>query len=225
MKKLVFDSSSLISLSEKCFMKILGRLAEKQKVEFFMPYSVMKETVEIPLKIKRFELNAIRIKTAIKNGWIKVIKPQNGTLELSNRIMELSKGLCLAASKPLDIIHKGEIEALALVKTMGADALVIDERTTRMLLEEPRNLLKLFEYRTGKHMSFNERKLVEIQGLLSGTTIFRSSEIIALGYEKDCFENELENNKASLKAALFSVKYAGCAISEVEITEYLKGIK
>ena len=50
MKKLVFDSSSLISISEKCFMNILGELAENENVEFLIPESVYFESVSIPLE-------------------------------------------------------------------------------------------------------------------------------------------------------------------------------
>ncbi len=224
MKKLVFDSSSLISLSEKCFVNVLGKLAEQKNIEFFIPKHVLEETVNNPIKIKKFGLNAIRIRTAINNGWIKVAKQKN-TEKLAQKIAEITTNICYAQNTPMEIIHRGEIEALALTKTLQADALIIDERTTRMLIEEPQNLLKLLEFRTGKKIKFDQRKVFEVQKIAGRMGILRSSEIIAIAYEKNCFVNELEHTKASLKAALFSVKYAGCAVTEKEIEEYLKGIR
>lgn len=225
MKTLVFDASSLISLSEKCFMSILGCLAEQKKVEFVMPMHVMRETVQVPLKIKRFELNALRIKNAIKKSWIKVMPLSEKDKRLSKKIMSMTKNLFFLENKPIQFIHKGEIEALALTKNINADALVMDERTTRMLLEEPQNLVNLFEYRHGKKISFDTQKLLELKKTVGKPIIFRSSELLAMGYEKNCFGKELEETKASLKACLFSVKYAGCAISEYEIEEYLREVK
>lgn len=225
MKKIVFDSSSLISLSEKCFMNIVGKLASKTNTEFLIPSSVLKETVNIPLKIKKFELNAIRIRTAIKNNWIKAIKPNNYTRSVFQKLANITADICFADQNPFQIIHEGELEAIALTKTTNAKALVIDERTTRMLVEEPHNLIKLLEFRTKKKIKLDEQKLFDFQKTVSFIPILRSSEILAVGYENNCFENELEQNKNTLKAALFAVKFAGCAISEQEIEEYTRFAK
>lgn len=224
MKKIVFDASSIISLSEKCFMNIMGKIVEQKKAEFFMPESVFFETVTHPMKIRRFELNAFRIQSAINNHWFTTIKPSKDTIQIVNSTMKLAQNICYADGQPIQIIHKGELEALALVKEMNADALIIDERTTRMLLEEPQNLRSLLEFRHKKKITFDEEKLFEFRKQFGGTRIFRSSELLALAYEKDCFGKELEHTPSSLKAALYSVKYAGCAITENEINEYLKGV-
>lgn len=224
MKKIVFDASSIISLSEKCFMNIMGKLVEQKKAEFFMPESVFFETVTHPMKIRRFELNAFRIQSAIKNNWFTTVQPGKETMQTMQSTVKIAQNICYADGQPIQIMHKGELEALALVKEMNADALVIDERTTRMLLEEPQNLRSLLEFRHRKKIRFDEKKLFEFRRLFGGTKIFRSSELLALAYEKNCFGKELEHSKASLKAALFSVKYAGCAITENEINDYLKGV-
>ncbi|MBI4044237.1 MAG: hypothetical protein HY392_00845 [Candidatus Diapherotrites archaeon] len=224
MKKLVFDASSIISLSEKCFINIIGKLAEEKKAGFFMPESVFFETVTHPMKIRRFELNAFRIQSAINNNWFTAVKPGTETARTLQATMKIAQNLCYADGQPIQIMHRGELEALALLKEMNADALVIDERTTRMLLEEPQNLRSLLEFRHRKKIRFDEKKLLEFRRLFGGTRIFRSSEMLALAYEQNCFGKELEHSRASLKAALFSVKYAGCAITHSEINEYLKGV-
>ena len=66
--RFVFDSSSLIALSQTCLIELLAGLREKMKADFLIPAMVEQEVVARPLHIKRFELNAVRIKKAVDSG-------------------------------------------------------------------------------------------------------------------------------------------------------------
>ncbi len=140
MTTIVFDASTLISLSEKCFLKILRNLSQHHQIACLIPKSVYHETVSRPEGIKRFELNAVRIKAAIAEQWLTVVSPDEQTKKTASQIAGLANHLFFAEEQPLELLHSGEIESLALFKQANADACAIDERTSRMILEDPMRL-------------------------------------------------------------------------------------
>jgi hypothetical protein len=51
--------------------------------------------------------------------------------------------------------------------------------------------------------------------------MFRSVDLVACAYEQGLFDHELAHGKLELEAALYAAKFAGCAVSEKEIDEYV----
>jgi predicted nucleic acid-binding protein len=222
MNNIVFDSSAIISISEKCFIAILEKLAKNSNASFLIPQAVNYEIVEHPLQIRRFELNAIRIKKAVEKGWIKVMPRDQETQRQMQKLLETANNAFFIGDKPITLIQEGEAEALALAKEIGAKIVVIDERTARMILEDPMRLKERLSRGIDKEIKADNNKLSEIKKMLSGIEIVRSCELIALAFEKGYFENELSQSNQAIEAALFALRYSGCAVSEQEITEYLK---
>ncbi len=72
--RIVFDASTLISLVSVSFINSLKILAEKLNFEFYISNVVYNECVGRPLKIKKYELSAVRLDYAIKQGWIKLFE-------------------------------------------------------------------------------------------------------------------------------------------------------
>jgi len=225
MKKIVFDSSTLISLSDKCLMNVMGRMAKGEGVYFLIPQSVLDETVLYPIKIRKFELNAVRISNAIDRDWLNIVKSTKTTRQNIARIEKLADNACMADNKPLKILQRGEIETLAVAKELGADAIAIDERTTRMLMEEPSALKEVLQNRLKKKIRMNNQVVKEFREFVGSIPVVRSVELIALSYERDYFGEELPKNKTALEAALFAAKLSGCAVSGEEIKHYLKVVK
>lgn len=224
MATFVFDSSSIISISDKCLIQILERLSGLKATKFVIAESVFEESVLRPLNIKRFELNALRIKRAVDSGWLGIEKTDAELNNIVEKVNETANSIYSAENENIKIIQKGEIESLALIKKLEADALVIDERTTRMLIENPSGLLNFIGLRYQKKVRENSNKLDEFRKLTGELNILRSVDLIALAYENDCFEPELEKSKQALEAAMYAVKFAGCAVSSEEIREYLRGL-
>ena len=221
--KIVFDASSLISASQTCLMKILSGLQQEMEAEFIIPESVYQEAVQRPIQIKRFELNAIRIKKAIDDGHFKVEKLEDW--KLFDEISEMTNNSFLANQKPIRLMQKGEIEALALIKELGADALSVDERTARMLIETPRELQKIIQARKRTKIKIDKKNTGLLETMFSGLTIVRSVELIALAHDLGILEKELPKGRQGLEAALFAAKYSGCAVSSREINIFLQGQK
>jgi hypothetical protein len=125
--------------------------------------------------------------------------------------------------RPIRLLQRGEIEALAIAKELGAEAFAIDERTTRMLIENPEQLRKIIQARRSIRIDVDNSKQRAFSGMFSGLAIVRSVELIALADEYGLLEEELPKGKQSLEAALFAAKYSGCAVSSREINLFLHG--
>ncbi|MFH1234667.1 MAG: hypothetical protein V1493_03580, partial [Candidatus Diapherotrites archaeon] len=225
MKTIVFDSSSLISLSSSCLFNAAGEMFKSLGIEAVISSGVEAESVITPINIKRLELNAIRIKHGIDSGWMRVAGlDEKGDAEIlaltekANRCFSTSQG-------DITIMHRGEVEALVLAEKTGAIALAVDERTARMLVEEPERLRKLLEARHECTVKKNQQLTSEISERFAGLKIVRSSEIAALAFEKGFLSKEIGEGEKALEAALYSLKYQGCALSSDEIEDFLEMLK
>ena len=221
MNSIVFDSSSIISISEKCFIKIFEHLSKKASL--VIPKRVEFESITHPSQIKAFELNALRIRMALKEQWLKSIQLTPEFLQLAVKIKNTANSCFWINDRPFVLIQDGEAETLALMKQLNAGMLMIDERNTRMLVEDIKGLQ---EYLTMKvaPIRADEKRIAELKRLLAGINICRSAELIALAFEKGFLDEELEKSRESLEAALYAVRFSGCAVSDKEIQEYLRGI-
>ena len=60
---------------------------------------------------------------------------------------------------------------------------------------------------------------------IEGIKVFRSVERVAVAFEEKLFGKELGDTRKDLEAALYAAKFAGCAVSENEIKEFLRSVK
>ena len=225
MAKLVFDTSSLISVSENCLMRIISAISSEKNAELIIPEGVYYESVAHPLQIRRFELNALRIKDAVDSDAIKIMKPNAAAKNSAKSIESLANNLFEISGEKISLVHAGEIETLALSHSINADLIVMDERTTRMLVEDAYRLRDRMEEKYESKVDIDTEKLAELQGMFAGAKIVRSVELIAYAYEKGYFEPELKKTRLALEAALYAAKYGGCAVSLEEIQQFLKSAR
>lgn len=212
MKKIVCDSSSIISLSDNCLLDLLPKF----NVEFIVPKGVEKELVERPLHVNEFEFKALRLREAINEGMIKV-EDVPGVHERAEEILEEANSLFQPRVK---ILHEGEAECLALMELVGAKTLLVDERTTRLIVEDPVGLGKFIQNRTSFKVRMSEEKALKLHDRFSSFSVIRSSEVVAVAYEKGLLDKYGDGRL--LHASLYALKFSGCAISKKEISEYLK---
>jgi hypothetical protein len=218
-KYLVFDASSLISLAMNGLLTELRELKKIFNGKFLIPREVKIEIIERPIKIKRFELEALQLNELIKENILEL--PYSIGIQDSEISIETQKFLELANSsfheknkKEIHLIDLGETACLVLSKILKEkgkeNVLVIDERTTRMLVEKPENLKKLLQKKLHKEIKIKKENLKKFKGF----KIIRSTELIYIAYKNNLMKIK---DKRVLDAALYSLKYKGCAISTNEI--------
>ena len=211
-KSLIFDASSVITLGLNNLLYLLPELKEKFKGEFLLSPQVKKEVIDAPLQSKRFKLQALQINKYINNGTLKVYdNPLKGKvrdiLNLCNMIYR--------ADTYIKILDLGEVESLVLCSELNG-SYVVDERTMRMLVEDPEGLRELLQSKLHKNVFVNEDSLNEFKRKIKEVNIIRSSELGYIAYLLGMLK-DLGSEKTILDGLLWGLKLRGCAISQEEI--------
>lgn len=216
MNRIACDSSSLISMSDNRLLWLLRRLT----AEFVVPAEVRREIVDRPLKDPRFQQKAARIQQAILDGSIRVIEDR-AVSNAGKEITELANSLFRYGDHGVKIVHGGEAESIALMKKRGVQTLLVDERATRLLIEDREALKEYIEHRTGFSLKTNAGADLELARVFEGMRVIRSSELVAWAYERGLL-GRAEEGKKQLNASLYGLKYSGCSITNGEIEDYVK---
>jgi len=215
MKALSCDSSSIIALSENCLLWLL----DKFDAEFWIPPYVKKEIMDNPITTKKYGFEAMRNGLIIGN----VIKVVETNERLRDKIINVGNRLLRAEGRFLRIIHCGEADALALAIEKGLKGILVDEKNTRLMIENPEALRRIVEKRIGKRVEINWEAVREIQRMTKGLRIIRSAEIVTIAVKRGIL-NWPYSKKELLKNALYALKFSGCAITEKEIIELVNSL-
>lgn len=217
MKTLILDAGPLINFAMNGILQILRDLKKEFNGKFIIPPSVKKEIIDKPEKIKRFELEALQLNELFKEKVIELpelTNQQQKELERkTNEFMNLANSTFKAKGKNLHLIDKGESEVLALATLMKKECtIVIDERTTRILCENPENLQKLLKKKL--HTKVQAKK--ENYKFFENFKIIRSTELVYIAKEKNLIKIK---DPRAYGAMLYAVKFKGTSISENEIQQ------
>jgi hypothetical protein len=200
---------------------VIKDLKKKFQGEFYITPSVKYELVDKPLKTRIYGLEAMLVTKLIEEGYLKILKPKTLTKEIEN----IANHIYNALGRDIQILQSGEIEALALSIEIGADAFIIDERTTRVLIEEPNNLKDLLQRKLHTKIIVNRESLKKITKLTNKLRILRSTEIMFVAYEKGLLNNYISHTydkKDQVEAVLWGMRSKGCSISIDEIEKAKK---
>jgi len=217
MKYIIFDSGPLINFSMNSSLYLLERLKKEFKGEFLITKEVKKEIIDTPLNIKRFELGALQLKNLFDKKIIKHANLSKGQVdelrEKRNYIMNLANSTFRAKGKNIHIIDKGESAALSLALILQSPCVIaIDERTTRMMCENPENVRKILQKKLHTPVQANKKNYKFFEQF----KVIRSTELAYIAYKRKLLN--LTDPRA-LEAILYGLKYKGCSISEEEIEE------
>ncbi len=219
MTEIACDSSSLISLGNNCTLNLIPFFSDNHDVDFYISKAVKQEIVDRPTQTKKFKFTGLKMNQLIQEGYLKVI--DEPVKEYTNRFLELSNSLLSSkeTGENIEILHRGEAEAIGTLKYLGTNNLLIDERTTRLLIEDIHVLKDYISSRVKEEIEIEKDVKEKIDIETNDIDVIRSSELIARGYETGFFK---EKTKDMLEGSLYGVKFAGCAIKSEEIKEYLK---
>ena len=222
-KAIIFDASTLISFSMNGLLPELKGLRKIFKGNFLITHDVKREIIDKPITIKRFELEALRLKQLLNEKVLEMpVSLGISDEEVSGKTQEIKDAANLTfleKDRNIKLIDSGEASCLALSKILTekkiTNIIAIDERTMRMLGENPDNLKKLFEKKL--HAQITSKK--ENYKFFEGFRFIRSSELVYAMYKKGIVGIE---NSQVLDALLWAVKLKGCSISGEEIQEIKK---
>ena len=225
MKKIVFDSGPIISLATNNLLNTLPDLKKQFKGQFCITESVREELVDRPFEIKRFKFEAFQIEALIESGVLDVVSTDN-LRKLSLEVLNIANSIYQVNKTNPQLIQLGEIETLVYAVEENASAVVMDERSTRMIVESPNSLKRILEKRLHKRVDINQKALKDFKARINNIPILRSAELMSIAYEKGMLDKFLVNipkaRQNLLDAVLWGLKLNGCAISPPEIDAIMK---
>ena len=219
-KAIIFDSGALISFSMNGITDYIRRLKEIFKGNFLITDGVKKEIIDKPLTIKKFALEALKLKQLLDEGIIELPSSIGITHEEihkgADEILNVANKTFQGRGKEIHIIDFGESSCLALSNILTKkgikNIIAVDERTTRLLVEKPENLIRIFERKM--NTKINSKR--ENYKFFSGFRIIRSAELVYVAYKKGLVKLK---GDLVLDALLYAVKFKGAAISGDEIEQ------
>lgn len=220
-KALFFDTGPIITLVMSRLVGILPELKKKYGGKFYITPSVKRELVTRPIDIKRFEFEALQALKLIKDGILEVYEdiPEK---EVS-RLHTLANTSFQIGDKNMEVVQSGEIESVVCALQCGAEAIVMDERTMRLFIEDNKEMKALLERRFQQTVSVDANKMKQFSKELGSIKIIRSVELIGVAYKMGLLDTYLPEQKNGremlLEAVLWAAKYNGAAVTEEEVEE------
>lgn len=225
MKSLIFDAGPIISLATNNLLWILRPLKEKFNGKFYITDAVKKEIVDKPLDTRKFKFEAIQIEKVLEEGILEVID-SDFIRSKSPSLLNTANQIFKAYNNYMSIVHFAEISVIAAAIELKSDAIAIDEKITRSLIENPKVVLNIIKKTLHTSVSISESNLKEFGNTTKGLKIMRSVELVTMAYELgilDSYITKLPNaRKNLLESILWGVKLNGCAVSRDEIDQIMK---
>ncbi|MFH1398574.1 MAG: hypothetical protein ABIG95_00500 [Candidatus Woesearchaeota archaeon] len=229
MKALVFDTGPIITLTMNNLLWLLEQLKYQFRGEFYISPAVRREVIDKPLTTKKFKFEALQVLKVLTKDVLKVAGDDEIT-QKANLLLTLANNLLYARGQNIKIVHYAEMEALAVAIKFSAAAIVIDERTSRYLIESPERLRERMQKKLHTEVRMDHDILRKFQQEIGSIKVIRSVELIIIAYEKgllDLYTTEKESKiipnlkPTLLEAVLWGAKLNGCAISAEEIDSIL----
>ncbi len=217
---IVCDSSPLISFSDTCNIGAL-RFLKSRGARFVVPPGVRAEIVSNPMHIRKYQFSAVRLKQTLDSGVLELATIPD-LAQKTSEVLEAANGIFAANGKTLKIVHEGEAECIALFEGVGAKALLIDEKTTRLLIENPYKLAELMEGEYGSKIAVDDGNLALFRKMTRNLFVLRSSEALAVAAKRGFFKEYGESENEAFHSALYALKESGCSITSGELDEYEK---
>jgi predicted nucleic acid-binding protein len=225
MKTIVFDAGPIISLALNGLLYVLKDLKRDFDGVFALPHQARKELIDNPYHKRRFQFEALQILELIRDKTLKVYNVAS-VKKKSQQLLMLANSIYSAHGNKIQLVHGGEIEAIGLALQLGAHAIVIDERTTRYLLEKPAALHRRLERKLHTKVSIDKKKLAKFKAETRGIKVLRSTELVMVAFEKGLLNrykpNWVNADKAVIESVLWALKMRGCAISDDELFQLVK---
>ena len=225
MKSIVFDAGPVISLTTNNLLWLLEELKKKYKGEFYLAEAAKRELIDRPLETKKFKFEALQVLRCINDGTLKIIENDELEEETIN-LINLANNCFNARGNWLRLVHYADMAGLSACIRLNADAFVVDERTARLLVENPRRLTNILKNTLHTDIKINKDNLEEFRRRTKNIKLIRSVELVAVAYEQGLLNKYLPDipdaKRTLLESVLWGVKLNGCAVSRDEIDRIIR---
>lgn len=230
MKKIILDSGPVITLAlNNNLLWLLERATKDYDMHFYITEYVKKELIDNPINTKKFKFEALQVMHLIDKGIINLIEDKNIEKETES-LIDLANSCFRTKKRDLTLVHFAEMSAIAAALMYKADAVMIDERTTRYLLEKPKKLNNVLSHKLHTKVDMNKKNLKRLIRIAKPVKFIRSAEFVTVAFEKgllDCYLPSVKDPKKTLlEALLWGAKLNGCAIATRDLNILIReGLK
>lgn len=228
-KKIIFDTGPLISLTLNNLTWVIEELKKNFQGDFLVPEEVKKELIDKPLTSKKYKLEALQLLPYFNKEIFRIY--HDDLLEQTTKdILELANNCFQAKGKYIQAVHHADMQVVATAYLTGTRTVVIDEYTSRYLIESPSKIAKRMERKLHTKIHVDRDKIDQLKEYTKNIRVLRSVELITLAYEKKILDRYLfegekrfvkKPKKTLLEGALWGLKLNGCSVTEDEINEVL----
>ena len=187
-KVIIFDAGTIINFAMNGLLEEFRGLKKIFNGKFLITKEVEEEIVEKPLKIKRFMLEALKIKGLIDEGILEMPSvlgiDENKISKMTVEIKNIANNTFFGHGNAIHIIDSGETSCLALSRLLDEkgikNVVSVDERTIRILGEKPENLLAIFQKKLHTEIEAKRENFKSFKDF----NFIRSTELIYIAYKK-----------------------------------------
>jgi hypothetical protein len=224
-KILFFDAGPVITLVLSRLYWLIPELKKRFGGKFYITPAVKYELVDRPLTVKRFEFEALQVMRMIREGALEIYEQvPKGKVEETKRI---ANSAFRVRNKGIDLVQEGEMESVISASYLEGAAVVMDERTLRLMIESGPKMKELLTQRFHHPIEVDASRVRQFAKQFGSVQIIRSVELIGVAYRLGLLDRYLPERKGGnellLDAVLWSAKFNGCAVTEQEIEE-IKGM-
>lgn len=225
MKSMILDSGPIISLATNNLLWILDPLKRKFNGRFYITKAVKREVVDRPLETKKFKFEAIQVEKIIERGVLEIVD-NDFIMNKTPRYLTVANEIFKAYDNYMKIVHFAEMSVLAAAINLHADAVVLDEKTTRFLIENPKVIIEILKKTLHTSIGVNENNLKRFKEITRDIKTIRSIELVTIAYELGILDDYIirtpDARRKLLESVLWGVKLNGCAVSKDEIEQILQ---
>lgn len=222
-KVIIFDSGIIINFAMNGLLEEFVELKKRFDGKFLITKDVIYEVIDKPMSIKRFKLEALKIKKLLDEKILEtplaVGIDDKQVSKMTTEVINKANNIFFGRGNAIQLIHSGEASCMALSFLLNEkkidNVLAVDERTTRMLGEKPENLTILLNKKMHTEITMHDENLSYFKNF----KFIRSTELMYVAYKKGIIK--LKNHDV-LDAVLYALKLNGCSISDDEINEMKK---
>ncbi|MEM4267872.1 MAG: hypothetical protein QXK37_03485 [Candidatus Woesearchaeota archaeon] len=229
MKRVVLDTGPLISLTLNNLVWLLKPLKEKLQGQFCITKSVYKELIEQPLHTRKYRFEALQILPYIADGTILLLKDEKIYTQAEELLANANR--CFYSNQNnINIVHLADMEVVSAALFADASAVVFDERTSRLLIENPERLRQHLQKKLHTQVKADQKIVAELKQKIGKIKVIRSFELVTVAFETGLLntliaegEEKIVDNLrlALLEGALWGIKLSGCSVRSDEIDEIL----
>ncbi len=237
-RNIVFDTGPIINFAITGLLPKLTELKKKYNGDFIITSSVERELIDRPLSSKKFRLEALQVLKEIQSGSFKVFNDK-AVSNLTKELLDLSNSCFKAKGNWIRIVSYAEISVLATAIHLESESVVIDERTTRLLVEDPLKIKSILQKKLHVNVEVDKDKIRMLRELLKDLKVLRSVDLAVIMFEKGIFDEYIISGRKLnssglyhynfthpklliLESLLWALKLNGCSVQNREISEILK---